>query len=55
MNGGPRLSLVTQLFDEEHFLPKLLAGLRATSPTSGGPHKVMLLDDGRRDSYADAL
>lgn len=50
MSAGVRLSVAIPLHDEEQNIPELLRRLGAVlDATPGGPHEVVLVDDGSRD------
>ena len=55
-NAPPRLSVAIPLYDEEHVLPELLRRLRAVLDTiPGGPHEMVLVDDGSSDRTFEIL
>ncbi|HJQ85544.1 MAG TPA: glycosyltransferase family 2 protein [Candidatus Binatia bacterium] len=50
MNAADRLSFVVPVFDEEDVIPELVARLRrCLADVPGGPHEVVLVDDGSTD------
>lgn len=56
MNAPPRISVAVALFNEEAVLPELLRRTLAVLDTlPGGPHELVLVDDGSRDRTAEIL
>lgn len=54
--GAPRVSLAIPVFNEEEVLPELLARSgRVLDETPGGPHEIVLVDDGSRDRTPEML
>ena len=50
MTRTPRISVVIPVYEEEEVLPELLRRVLATLDTQGGgPHQLILVDDGSRD------
>ena len=51
-----RLSVAIPVYNEEEILPELLRRLRAVlSQIPGGPHEIVIVDDGSTDRTADIL
>ncbi|HEV2386405.1 MAG TPA: glycosyltransferase family 2 protein [Candidatus Acidoferrales bacterium] len=51
MNAAPRIAVVVPVHNEEANLPELLRRLRAAlDALEGGPHQMVLVDDGSSDS-----
>lgn len=52
----PRVSVAVPVYNEEAVLPELLARLGAVLDSlPGGPHEIVLVDDGSRDRTAEIL
>ena len=50
MNAPPRISVVIPVYEEEQILPELLRRVLAVlDAQAGGPHELVLVDDGSRD------
>ncbi len=55
-NHQPSVSLAIPVFNEEAVLPELLVRTRAVlDATPGGPHQIVLADDGSRDRTVEIL
>jgi polyisoprenyl-phosphate glycosyltransferase len=53
---GARLSVVVPILNEEKVLPELLRRLRAVlEQLAGGPHEIVIVDDGSTDGTPDIL
>ncbi|HEY1598878.1 MAG TPA: glycosyltransferase family 2 protein [Pirellulales bacterium] len=56
MNATPRLSLAIPIFNEREVLPKLLARVKKVlADIPGGPHEIVLVDDGSTDGTVEML
>ncbi len=56
MSSPPRVSLAIPVFNETAVLPELLRRcLAVLDATPGGPHELVLADDGSRDGTGEAL
>lgn len=56
MSAEPRLSVVVPLHNEEFVLPELLRRTRAVlDGIEGGPHEIVLVDDGSTDGTLELL
>ena len=54
--AGLRLSVAVPLFNEERVLPELLRRIRAVlGEIPGGPHEIVVIDDGSTDRTAEIL
>jgi polyisoprenyl-phosphate glycosyltransferase len=54
--SGSRISVVIPILNEEKVLPELLRRLRAVfGKVSGGPHEIVIVDDGSTDGTAGIL
>jgi dolichol-phosphate mannosyltransferase len=56
MNAPPRLSLAIPVYNEREVLPKLLARVgKVLGEIPGGPHEIVLVDDGSTDGTVELL
>lgn len=56
MTAGPRVSVAISLLDEEEVLPELLRRLAAVlDGLPGGPHEIVLVDDGSTDATFELI
>lgn len=56
MNAPPRVSVAVPVYNEEEVLPELLARVGAVlRDLPGGPHQIVLVDDGSRDRTPELL
>ena len=56
MSSPPRLSLAIPVFNEREIFPALVARVQAVlDKISGGPHEVVIVDDGSSDGTAELL
>src|SRR5215467_2937632 len=56
MNSDPRVSIAIALHNEQEVLPELLSRVNAVlDQIPGGPHEVILVDDGSSDGTLDIL
>lgn len=56
MSNGLRLSIAVPLYNEESVVPELLRRLRALlDESAGGPHEIVLVDDGSSDRTLEIL
>lgn len=54
-SGGPRLSVVVPIYNEEGALPGLLEELRTACEGIGGDYEIVLVDDGSTDGTRDLV
>lgn len=56
MTASPRVSVAISLFNEEEVFPRLIARLTAVlDAIPGGPHEIVLVDDGSSDRTFDLV
>ncbi|MBI2824721.1 MAG: glycosyltransferase family 2 protein [Planctomycetia bacterium] len=56
MSAAPRLSLAIPVYNEREVLPELLSRVRgALDKVPGGPHEIVLVDDGSSDGTVEML
>src|SRR6202140_578179 len=56
MNPTPRLSLAIPVYNEREVLPTLLSRVRGVlAGIPGGPHEIVLVDDGSTDGTVEML
>jgi glycosyltransferase involved in cell wall biosynthesis len=56
LSSPPRVSVAIPLYNEEHGVPELLRRLRAVlDALPGGPHEIVLVDDGSSDRTFELL
>lgn len=56
MSAAPRLSLAIPVYNEREVLPELLSRVRgALDGVPGGPHEIVLVDDGSTDGTVEML
>lgn len=56
MNNPPKISLAIPVYNEREVFPQLLARVRGVvDQLPGGPHEIVIVDDGSKDGTADML